>query len=258
MLTLINDSFKAVRTGQFVKANEEAGEFVLDSENCEFSVATLLEIGAANKIDLVKEKKDLVIEKLCEGIVKLGLPEMTERPLSEIVAEIVKAGVEADKSDDQMLIEIVQAGAPFKRANKEFENAMTAGGYRISKKDRVKEVRAILVEAEFAPEAYSETADMIERLVKEVADTNSSQAMSCIKAYAKEMELELPKPEKKAKGGFKVIVQNAVIANPDLSKDEFLALCDTAKKDREKMLKRVWPSVEFAQAVVKAALENAA
>jgi len=125
MKVLISNNYKALRVGQYVKADDSVGEFVFDSENCEHSVATLLEICSTNKIKAKKDKKEKVISILEAGIIKLELPQMSERPLSEVVAEIVEAGFAAGKEDDDIKIEIVQAGVPFKLANKLFTEVVT-------------------------------------------------------------------------------------------------------------------------------------
>ena len=218
MKTLINGSFKAVRTGEFVEASVEAEEFIFDSETCDLPVATLLEIGSANGIKLAKEKKELVAENLNTHLKTLGLPTMNDKTDTQKVAEIVAAGVAAEKTDDDMLIEIVQAGIKFKAAGKLFNQAMTEGGYRITSKNRKEECRAILVDAEFAPESYEDLQAMIERLTKEVADTATSQAFAIIRSYAKEFELELPKPPKKAAGGIRTKVFDWIVENPSATR----------------------------------------
>jgi hypothetical protein len=252
MKVLINANYKALRVGQFVKADEAASEFVFDTEDCEHSVATLLEIGAKNKIDVKKDKKEKVISILENGIIKLELPEMSERPISEVVSEIVAAGVAANKEDDEILIEIVQAGVKFKQAGKLFSQCMADGGYRVTNKERKSSIREILVSAEFEPSTYEEVTEMLESICNTVNDTSSVQALQGIRAYAKEFELEIPKPSKKAKGGFKNIVQDAVVANPDMSQEDFEALCESNKKDVEKCVARMWPNIEFVQRVVAA------
>ena len=256
MKALISSTFKALRTGKYVRADEESGEFIFDSnasDDDQPSVATLLEIASANEIKAKKDKKKNVVAVLAEGIKGMKLPVMSERPVSDVVAEIVKEGVANDQSDDEMLIAIVQAGVKFKQAGKLFNNAMTEGGYRVSAKDRKDNIRNHLVEAEFEPSEYSEVSEMITALTKKLADVDLAQALRGIKAYAKEFELELPKPPKKAKGGFKVVVQNAVIANPALTLEEFKTICEDNKRDVERCEKTMWPNVLFAQAVVASA-----
>ena len=153
MKVLISNNFKALRQGEFVSANADVGEFIFDSENCEdMAIATLLEISSGNDLSVKKAKKSIVVENLTTQLKSLELQEMNEITDSQKVAEIVAAGVEAGSDDEVMLLEIIQAGIKFKVAGKLFAQAMQAGGYRITSKDRKAQGREILVDAEFTPE----------------------------------------------------------------------------------------------------------
>lgn len=196
MKVLINNNFKALRRGEFVSANSEAGEFIMDTENSEeMTVATLQEVCLANKIEFgKKDKKSDLLSKIETGLIKL--PEQSKMSETQKVKEIIVAGVAAGKSDDEMLIEIVTSGIPFKLAGRLFKKEMEEGGHRISASKRKESIEEILAEAEFEPATYQEVSDMVARIVKEVNDTDDKQAMKAIKAYMKEKELEVPKPEK--------------------------------------------------------------
>lgn len=258
MKVLINADFKALRTGKFVVANEEAGEFIFNSKDVEdLSIATLLEIGKANKIKVKKGKKGDVVDTLVEGIEELELAVVSEKPISLLAEEIVAAGVEAGESDEEMQIKIVQAGAKFKQAGKLFNQAMASGGFRVTAKERKANIRTVLVEAEFQPETSEEVSKMVARLEDELNDVNASQANAGIRAYAREFEIEIPKPEKKPKGGFKIQVQNHVIENPEITKEEFAEFCEDKVKDVEQKVRTMWPAIEFAQKVGAAMVEVA-
>lgn len=253
MKYLINQNFKVIRKGDYVTASSSAQEFIFDTDNCDdLTVATLLEIASANKAKISKDKKETVIEKLHQHLETLEIPIMSQKPESEIVKEIVAAGVEANKSDDDMLIEIVQAGIKFKAAGKLFAQAMQEGGYRITAKARKDKCREILVDEEFNPKSYDELQAMIERLTQEVDDTVTSQAYSCVKAYAREFEIELPKAPKKPKGGIRAQAQNWMLNNPEATKDDLAEWIESeAKKDdpEGKMLDRMWSLFEFGKAM---------
>ena len=239
MKTLTSSNFKALRQGEFVTASENAGEFIFDSENCELAVATLIEISNANGFKLSKGRKSTAVETLNTQLNSLELPEMNEITDTQKVAKIVANGVEAGHDDDTMLIEIVQAGIKFKAAGKLFNQAMAEGGYRITAKDRKEKGRAILVDAEFAPESYDELQAMIERISEEVDDTTTSQANSICKSYAKEFELELPKAPKKAKstGGFRKVIGGYLLENPSATSDQLLEHLIEKGRDPERALK---------------------
>ena len=165
---------------------------------------------------------------------------MNEITDTQKVAEIVAKGVEAGHDDDTMLIEIVQAGIKFKAAGKLFNQAMTEGGYRITAKDRKEKGRAILVDAEFAPENYDELQAMIERISEEVDDTTASQASSICKNYAKEFEIELPKAPKKSTGGIKAEIMEFLFKSPNATHEELFDFIESKgpfkKVDRSEIL----------------------
>ena len=263
MKVLIKSDFRAVMTGEFVTANIDRGEFIFDTDNCDdLSVATLLEIARKNKAQISKGKKEVVVEELFNHINKMELPVMKDKTESQIVSEIVAAGVEAGKNDNDMLIEIVEAGIKFKSAGKMFNRAMIDGGHRITAKDRKAEVRAILVDAEFAPESYDELQAMIERISNEVDDTTTSQANTICKSYAKEFEIELPKAPKKLSGGINAYIMSFLESTPTASKEELLAFVESkgpfVKADRGEVLASRYEKVRIlVNNVYKSAAETA-
>lgn len=258
MKYLINASFKALRFGEFVKADESAEEFIFDSESCEdISVATLLEIGKKNGAKLKKEKKDDVVEKLVEHLTSLGLPEMSEKTDTQIVEEIVKAGVDAGKDDEEILQDIALTGKiKFKLINRLFTQVMTANGYRITSKERKAQGREMLVDAEFSPETYDEVEAMLEKMSETIPDTTTSQAFGVIKAYAKEFEILIPRPPKKVKGSLRARAMDWMVKNPEASKEDLSTwIEEVAKKDdpEGKILGRMWDVFSFGKDMIKAA-----
>ena len=258
MKFLINDSFKALRSGEFVVADSSVDEFIFDSENTDdLSVAAMIEIASANGATLGKGKKDKTVKALEVILTNLELPEMNDKTDSQKVEEIVAAGVEAEKDDDTMLIEIVQSGVKFKHANKLFAKAMEAGGFRITSKARKAEARDILVEAEFTPADYDAVTAMCEVLCEAVNDTTTSQAFAIIKSYCKEFEIELPKPVKvkKASGGLRAKVFAWIVENPQSDKDgmeQFIKDQDVAEDRVVKYLNSYLPTLEVANKLTAA------
>jgi|GEM_PF-3996201 len=258
MKTLISNTFKAKRQGEFVTANEESGEFILDSENCEMSKATLTEIANANKIEVgANDKKDVLLEKIEAGFISLKLPEQNQMSDTDKVKEIVEAGVAKGLEDEDMIVLIIKAGIKYKAAAKMFAAAMTDGGHRISTKDRKEQANEILVALEFNPEEYSDVETAVKKLIKEIPDTTEAQAVKLCRTYCKDYEIEFPKAVKAPRKSFKAKFQEFVCENPLCTFDEVKAWVLENKKD-EKAAKRLWTSVEFAQRVAKAtvALED--
>lgn len=240
MRTLINASFKALRTGTYVSASEEALEFIFDSINTEeITIATLLEIGTANGTTIKRGTKAEVTAALVAHLITLELPTMNEVPDSVKVAEIVAAGVKESKSDEDMVCEILQAGIKLRVAAKLFAVAMLEGGYRVTNKQRKIDGRAMLVDVEFSPASYDEYTAMIEKMVKELSDTVTSQAHSIIRTYAKEFDLEMPKPPKKVSGGIRGKIAAFLLGDPSKTVAELLAHLVEGGHDAEKAQKIV-------------------
>lgn len=269
MLVLINNDFKALRHGAFVTACEESGEFILNTEDCDLAVATLLEIGNANKISLKKEKKQDVVSKLEAGLLTLKLPEQNQMSDSEKVKEIVLAGFEKELQDDDMLIQIVKAGIPFRKANKMFRSCVEDHGLRISAKKRAEEIEEILEENEFFPETFDEVKAMSERIaignskegLEKVADTTTQQAMKAIKKFLKAKEIEFPKAPRQPKGGLRARFLGFASLNPT-STDEELSqwFLDNTKnkddKDAEKWMNRYLPTINHGRAIAQFCLDK--
>ena len=253
MKILINNSFKAQRTGEFVKANLESGEFILDTENPDDVVkATLVEIAQANKIEVGdNDTKGAMLNKLETGFENSNLPEQNEMSDSEVVSGIVAAGVAKGADDEDMIVQIIQAGIKYKVAAKMFMAAMTSGGHRISTKDRKEQANALLVEAEFSPENYDDVKIAVEAILKAISDTTEIQAVKLCRLYCKAYEIEFPKAEKAPRNSFKTKFQDFVCASPLCTFDEVKAWVLENKKD-EKAAKRLWNSVIFAQKVAAA------
>ena len=259
MKFLINDSFKALRSGEFVVADSSADEFIFDSENTDdLSVAAMIEISEGNGFLLKKGKKDQIVKTLVDQLTSLELPEMNDKTDSQKVEEIVAAGVEAEKDDEEMLIEIIQSGVKFKAAGKLFAKAMEAGGFRITSKARKAEAREMLVDAEFEPENYDDVKKMCELICEEVNDTTTSQAFVIIKGYCKEFELELPKPTKEKKSGLKGAILAWIVGHPtspEAGLVDFIESTGRVKTSEKvsKMAKRYLPTLLVANKVHEAA-----
>lgn len=236
MKYLINDSFKAMRRGEFVKANEQAGEFILD-ESSDYSLSTLREIAKENKIELKsKITKASALSTILDKLGELKMSEQNEPTESEKVESIVKEGVEAGKSDDLILVDIVNSGVKFTKAMKLFKNAVEKLGLRISTKDRKEQIGKLLTKEDFNPESFQDVQDMANKIVKEIEDTNYKQSVSVIRSWAKANDVQLPKKPKGAPSGgvrgFRAKAFQFMLDNPGVDEDglkKFVA--DEGKKD---------------------------
>lgn len=259
MLILINEKYKAIRTGEYVIANPDSKEFVLDTDLSESTptLSVLSEIATANKVVFGKRQTKAELLDLIETHVSgMKLPTQNEKPDSLKVKEIVDAAQEEGVEDeDAVLMQIIQAGVSFKNALKLYKQAMIDGGYLVTTKDRTTQCRAILVKAGFEPNEWDEVNEMIERLVKEVPATETSQAYAQIRKYAKEFDIVLPKPEKKVSaGGFKAKIYAYMVKKPLATRDQFFAWIVEDNEKEEKLAEKYWEVFELAQKVAKATI----
>lgn len=220
MKYLINNSFKAIRTGEFVQADESAGEFVLDTIEDGHTNACLLEVCKANKISVhAKATKAELITALEDGLSGLNLPEQNKMTDTQVVENVIEEGVANDRTDDEMLVAIVNEGISFKSAGRLFKQIMEEKGYRVSAAERAEEASKILADADFKPESYSDVAEMIAKITQSVNDTTDKQALVAIRKYAKENGIDMPKKSagagRASGGGLLEGIANWMLANRD-------------------------------------------
>ena len=253
MKVLINANFEALRKGDFVEANEDAGEFILviDEEDatCNVSNATLIEICKSSNLNVRKQKTSkLTVKSVLEAFLLKQLPEVNRMSDSSLVKEIVQRVHGEGGTEEQMMIEAMNKGVKFKAAANLVDKLMQEFGYRVSTKKRKEQGRKILVDAEFMPKDYSDVEEMCDTLCKQIADTVTSQAFAIIRAYCKEFQLEMPKPAKKPKGGFNKILENWMIQNIYASDDMLIEQIRRVKNEPgESLIKRTQDKFAFAK-----------
>jgi len=259
MIILINKNFSMIRTGAYVTADEKAGEFIVDTDNCTLSNAVLFEVAQKNKVEISKKaSKSEVLAALAGATGKL--PTMDEKPKSLVVAEIIQKWIDEGKDiddEDGILYQIVTGGhgIKFKDAPKLFNQAMIDGGHRVSSKDRYESIKIILIREQFNPSEYSQVDKMCERLTKEVELTEYSQAYSAIRKYAKEFDITLPKPEKKVSaGGLKAKIFAWMEKNPLADKNAFYSYIVEGLEKEEKLADKYYTYLEQGQKIAKATI----
>lgn len=223
------------------------------NDDCEFTKALLIDIATKNKVKEIgkKDNKDLIIKKIADHFsADKKLPEQNKMSESQSVKEIIEAGFKKELSDNDMIIQIINSGVEYKSAIKQFETVAQELGLRLSNKQRKEKARSMLVEKEFEPTEYSEVTAMVEAIAKEIPDTEFSQALLLVKKYCKEMEITIPKPEKKAAGGFRAEVFKFIRENVEASKDDFAKWITETKEKELKIVDRYWPVFELAKSVL--------
>ena len=155
---------------------------------------------------------------------------------------IVIAGVKANKTDDAIMLELIEAGVPVRNAYGEFRTALMAAGMLLKPKERNAKLAELL--EDFAPETGTDVSDKLRELMDEIPRTTERQAMAAIRKYAKDNKIELPKV--KRLGGFKKKMFDWMLDNPSASVGE-LASFVAEKGKPESVAKRYGEVLVLAQ-----------
>jgi hypothetical protein len=253
---LISSSNKAIRKGEFVTSSD--GEFIIDTENLDKNIhkQNLVDVAEAHGFKInPKAKQAELLTELAEQLSTLKLPEQNEMTDTQKVEQIVKAGFEAGKTEEQMMVEIVNAGVSFKSAIKLYKAATESLGLATSAKERSEKAAAIIKEVTAGVEPKDVTAELISTLVTriatEVKDEDEKHAMVYVRKYAKEHNIELPKAEKaagRASGvsGLRAEAHEWMKANPTASEKELAAFI-TSKGKEPKKLRSYFVTFAFAK-----------
>ncbi len=149
--------------------------------------------------------------------------DMEEKQEDWTTAEIREAfsnGVEADKEEDSVLIDMIQAGCTFSAARRTYNRLMVEAGLALSKEDKDEIVSTAVGENDISTE---EGFDAAVAYVDEAAESISfNTAGNLIRAYAKKNEIEV---FKKPRGSgtrttFLTHFYNALIENPNMTEEE--------------------------------------
>jgi hypothetical protein len=141
---------------------------------------------------------------------------------------IVEPLASAGKSDDEMVIALIQDGGfSFKKAGRYLNKALEALGVRMSAKDRYEAVCELLLENDFEPKTWDEVKKVAEYLAEELDSTTEKQALVSVRKFAKENGIELPKKPKGGGGGrgkgFRGEIIEWMIENATASDEDFVA-----------------------------------
>lgn len=253
---VLSPSFKVLRKGAFVKPSEAGGEFLYTTgnEGTHLTVGQMEEIAKANKLKVTGKNKSQFKVNLDEELNKMSnVPEQNGPTQTEIVEEIIRNGVEAGKSDDEMLVEIITAGVSFRQAGKLFKDTMERLGIRASLKAVKDAARDLLDDMEFNPQSYEDVEKAIAEILDEVEGATPKQALTAVRSFCRENEIELPKRPAGRRGavGFRRQIFDFLIANPNVSMEDLEEFfVDNGKKPENA---KFWSNIlvfakEFAEA----------
>jgi len=247
MLYLINENFTFSQKGQAVKTSKLAEDFIYDSEGEPLPSASMREIAKANGIKLSGKKTNDVKKSFDSLISKLDIPEKREMSKTEKVNEIVKAGFENEKSEDDILVLIVQSGVKFQMAMKLLKQAKIDLGLSISNEDRWTKSKLLMEDDEFEPSEYGEVSEMCKSLSVDVPNTSEKQALAMIRKFCKANKIDIPKKPKITGASFSVIAIAWMFNNMEADQDDFEEWLEEAEKS-EKIIARQLKTFEMLKA----------
>ena len=249
MKFLINAQRKALRKGEYVVADEESGEWILDTDTVEgakeVTVAMLKGICEANGIHSAKgASRTDMIANLTTNLPNLDIPEQNTMTQTAIIKEIVahaganrKPGSDADVFEVDVFTQCIERlnkdGITFKikQLGKLVQQEIAEQGLIMSNTQRKRAVYEICDKAKFRPTEWEQMEKMLERVTKEVADTDHARAYSLVKRYLKDNEIAMPKRKKADKLSYRQRVIAFMIENSPVSTEALTAFALKNKKD---------------------------
>lgn len=137
-------------------------------------------------------------------------------------------GVAGDQSEDDIKMGMIQAGASFKNVTRLYNQYMVDAGLVVSKEEKTEIVDKILSKA-----TGLETEDGFKKVVASIAakasGVNEKSAAALVRSWAKTANGEgedgietwkKPKGEGAGRSGFKAKFYAALVANPQMTKDQ--------------------------------------
>ncbi len=192
--------------------------------------------------------------------------ETTKMTQIQIVTEIINKGFEAGKQEDEIIVEMIEAGITYKSAGKLYNKIACDKGHIISRAERKKAVWKILDEEKFVPTRYEQVESMAVRFsegVGSIAGLDRVNAFRLIKAWAVLNKIELPKrvpagPKKHLIGvGFRGAVMTWMLAHAAPTVEEIAAYIgelqkkSSSEKNMQKA-KKFYEYYTFSNAVKRA------
>ena len=160
-----------------------------------------------------KNVKDQVEESTKEN-------EEDEREDSKIYDAFVNA-VEAEKSEDEVKMAMIQAGCPFKKVAKLYNDYLVEAGMANSKEERQQLLDKTLGGKDLSDEKVFNKA--VATLIDKGKNINEKAAGAMIRGWAKKNDVEVwakPKGEGSGRTGFASLFYDWLLENPKCTKEE--------------------------------------
>jgi len=143
-----------------------------------------------------------------------------ERQDTKIYNAFVDA-VEAEKSEDEVKMAMIQAGCPFKKVAKLYNDYLVESGMANSKEERQQLLDKTLGGKDLSEEKVFNKC--VTTLVEKGKNINEKAAAAMIRGWAKKNDVECyakPKGEGTGRSGFASLFYDWLLENPKCTKDE--------------------------------------
>ena len=248
---LMNDSNKAIRTGEYVEATSE-GEWIYDSEAAaddrDLTTDTLKKIADVNGLTIKSSwSRGDLITHLNQHFERLDLPTQDKMPISLIIKNTVTECAESrDPAEDSDAFEIDVLTQVINRLREEgiafkikpigglVKKEIIEQGLVLTATARKDAAFEILGAENFSPETWEDVEEMVGHLTQELSDTTYQQAVSLCRKFCKAAEIEFPKRTKAKRIPFRQKMINWLIDNRAATDEEVEAFL--AEHEKEKSL----------------------
>jgi hypothetical protein len=142
-------------------------------------------------------------------------------PITDEVRKAFTDAVAAEKSEDEIKINMIAAGAKFKNVTRIFNELMVEAGLAISKEDKDKIVSDACAEVDLSTEEGFDAA--VAKVNGAIESTNEKGAATMIRAYARKNKIEFYKKPKKEGGTRTTFLSDfyaALLENPSMTEEE--------------------------------------
>jgi hypothetical protein len=177
----------------------------------------------------------------------------------DVALSILEPMIEANAPEGDMGIELIrQGGFRVSRVQPLLRQVLESKGVLLSNKNRKAKAAELLIAMGFAPESWADVDIAATNIAEELDDTSKGQAISAIKAFAKENEIELPaKP--KGEGGSRTSKDDLfyawAIENPhadEVEVGQFIANLGVTEKQLPKYVNAYMARIDFARKFAEA------
>ena len=144
-----------------------------------------------------------------------------EETQNDAVREAFAAAVKAGKSEDEVKIDMISAGAKFKNVGKLYNEMMIEAGLAISKDEKDKIVADAATDADLSTEEGFDAA--VAKINDAIESTNEKGAATMLRAYARKNKIDFFKKPKKEGGKRTTFLTDfyaALVENPNMTEEE--------------------------------------